>query len=100
LGRDFTLRLAGTERDRIEDPSFLRTSRRTGTGFGSFAKRKEEVMSVNPGRVRVLSVDDHPLLREAVAAFSSSQSDMTLVGEACNGQEMIDSSESIVPTSP
>jgi DNA-binding NarL/FixJ family response regulator len=57
-------------------------------------------MSVNPGRVRVLSVDDHPLLREAVAAFSSSQSDMTLVGKACNGQEMIDSSESIVPTSP
>jgi hypothetical protein len=56
-------------------------------------------MSVNPGRVSVLSVDDHPLLREAVAAFSSSQSDMTLVGEACNGQEMIDSSESIVPTS-
>jgi DNA-binding NarL/FixJ family response regulator len=57
-------------------------------------------MSVNPGRVRVLSVDDHPLLRESVAAFSSSQSDMTLVGEACNGQEMIDSSESIIPTSP
>jgi hypothetical protein len=99
LGRDFTLRLAGTERDRIENPIFAYESARGHRVFGSFARRKEEVMSVNPGRVRVLSVDDHPLLRETVAAFSSSQSDMTLVGEACNGQEMIDSSESIVPRS-
>jgi DNA-binding NarL/FixJ family response regulator len=57
-------------------------------------------MSVNPGRVRVFSVDDDPLLRDAVAAFSSSQSGMTLIGKACDGQEMIDGSESIVPTSP
>ena len=41
-------------------------------------------------RLRVLSVDDHPLLRNAVAALSSSQSEMTLVGESSNGQEVIE----------
>jgi hypothetical protein len=100
LGRDFTLKLAATERDTIETQFFAYESAHRHRVFGSFAKRKEEVMSVNPGRLRALSVDDHPLLREAAATFSSSQSDITLVGEACNGQEMIDSSDSIAPTSP
>jgi DNA-binding NarL/FixJ family response regulator len=40
--------------------------------------------------IRVLSVDDHPLLREAVAALLSSQSDMTLVAEASNGREALE----------
>jgi DNA-binding NarL/FixJ family response regulator len=43
-----------------------------------------------PGPIRVLSVDDHPLLREAVAALLASQSDMTLVAEAANGHEAIE----------
>jgi DNA-binding NarL/FixJ family response regulator len=40
--------------------------------------------------IRVLSVDDHPLLREGVAALVSNQSDMELVGEAANGREAIE----------
>jgi DNA-binding NarL/FixJ family response regulator len=40
--------------------------------------------------IRVLSVDDHALLREGVAALVGSQSDMELVAEACNGQEAIE----------
>jgi DNA-binding NarL/FixJ family response regulator len=47
-------------------------------------------MSANPSPIRVLSVDDHPLLREAVAALLAGQSDMTLVAEASNGPEAID----------
>jgi DNA-binding NarL/FixJ family response regulator len=39
---------------------------------------------------RVLSVDDHPLLREGIAALMASQSDMNLVGEASNGHEAIE----------
>jgi DNA-binding NarL/FixJ family response regulator len=38
----------------------------------------------------VLSVDDHPLLREGVAALLANQSDLKLVGEASNGREAID----------
>jgi len=40
-------------------------------------------------RIRLLSVDDHPLLRQGVAAIINSQPDMQLVGEACSGSEGI-----------
>lgn len=40
--------------------------------------------------IRILVVDDHPMLREGVAAVVARQSDMTLVGEATNGVEAIE----------
>src|SRR5215469_14431749 len=40
-------------------------------------------------RIRVLSVDDHPLLREGLAAIIDNQPDMLLVGQASNAQEAI-----------
>jgi DNA-binding NarL/FixJ family response regulator len=38
----------------------------------------------------VLAVDDHPLLREGIAALIGSEEDMELVGEASNGREVLD----------
>jgi len=40
-------------------------------------------------RIRVLCVDDHPLLREGIAAVLEAQADMELAGEASNGGEAI-----------
>jgi DNA-binding NarL/FixJ family response regulator len=40
--------------------------------------------------IGVLSVDDHALLREGIAALVNAESDMKLVAEACNGQEAIE----------
>ena len=43
-----------------------------------------------PGPIRVLTVDDHVLIREGVAALIANQKDMGLVGEASNGREAIE----------
>ena len=40
-------------------------------------------------QIRVLSVDDHPLLNEGIAALINNQPDMRLVGQASSGSEAI-----------
>ena len=47
-------------------------------------------MSSVPERIRILTVDDHPLLREGIAALVNAESDMKLVAEASNGEEAIE----------
>jgi len=48
-------------------------------------------------QIRVLVVDDHPFLREGIAAAINGQKDMTLVGEATNGLEALESFRSLRP---
>src|ERR1700730_12048915 len=39
--------------------------------------------------IRILSVDDHPLLRSGIAALVDTQTDMQMVGEDSNGKEAV-----------
>jgi len=40
--------------------------------------------------IRVLCVDDHPLVRKGIASILANEEDMQLVGEAGNGREAVD----------
>lgn len=47
--------------------------------------------------IRILVVDDHPLLREGVAAILEAEPDMELVGEARDGAEAIERFRALLP---
>jgi DNA-binding NarL/FixJ family response regulator len=47
-------------------------------------------MSAGPKPIRILTVDDHALLREGIAALVNAEPDMKLVAEASTGQEAIE----------
>jgi DNA-binding NarL/FixJ family response regulator len=41
--------------------------------------------------IRILCADDHPLLRDGIAALIENQSDMEIIAEACDGREAVES---------
>jgi DNA-binding NarL/FixJ family response regulator len=41
-------------------------------------------------QIKILTVDDHPLLREGIASIVQGEKDMIVVGEASNGREAIE----------
>lgn len=49
---------------------------------------RAQLMTDQPS-IRILSVDDHPLLREGLAAMINSRPDMVIVAQASNAQEAI-----------
>jgi len=51
----------------------------------------------NSDRIRVLSIDDHALLREGICAIVNAQSDMEVVGMASNGKEAIEAYRALRP---
>jgi DNA-binding NarL/FixJ family response regulator len=44
----------------------------------------------NSAPIRIFSIDDHPLMREGIAAIIQNEPDMLLVAEASNGREAIE----------
>jgi DNA-binding NarL/FixJ family response regulator len=54
-------------------------------------------MNTDTPVVRILAVDDHPLLREGIAALIGNEPDMKLVAEASTGREAIDQYRKVQP---
>jgi DNA-binding NarL/FixJ family response regulator len=52
-------------------------------------RRRRKVTATR--KIRVLTVDDHPLLRSGIAAVIEGEEDIVMVGEATNGKEAVDS---------
>jgi len=48
-------------------------------------------------KIRVLIVDDHPLVRDGIRSIITLQLDMQVVGEAINGKEAIEKTEELLP---
>jgi DNA-binding NarL/FixJ family response regulator len=52
--------------------------------------RRWTIVTEENKTIRVLMVDDHPLLREGIAAVIEGQPDLEVVGEATNGREAVE----------
>lgn len=51
----------------------------------------------SPTKIRILVVDDHPVLREGLATMIGSQTDLQLIAEAGTGAEAIQQFEQFIP---
>src|SRR6201997_3984302 len=67
--------------------------KKLATAVGLNCSGKRGFMSAGPssikGAIRIMAVDDHPLLRQGIAAIIKTQPDMELIAEACDGGEAI-----------
>jgi DNA-binding NarL/FixJ family response regulator len=50
---------------------------------------KQELMNTSSSQIRILTVDDHPIVRQGITGLIGIQTDMVLVGEASNGRDAI-----------
>ena len=55
----------------------------------SFHYLKDRVVSSGQASIRILVVDDHPIIRQGIGALVATQSDMSVIAEASNGREAI-----------
>ena len=54
-------------------------------------------MTIQSPAIRIMCVDDHPAMREGIAAYVRNASDMQLVGEAVNGHDAIEQFRRLQP---
>jgi DNA-binding NarL/FixJ family response regulator len=64
---------------------------------GDAVDRNGPLLGAPSAPVRVLVVDDHPLVRTALAARLSDEDDLTIVGECEDGSQVVEAAERLRP---
>ncbi len=54
-------------------------------------------MEISDPKIKILIVDDHPVVRDGLRAILETQPDFEVVGEAENGKQAIEQTESLLP---
>ncbi len=54
-------------------------------------------MTAKAPPIRIMAVDDHPIVRQGIAGLIATQADMALVAEAATGQEAVEKFRSTQP---
>jgi len=49
------------------------------------------------GKIKVLLVDDHSIMRDGIRALFTLKDDIDVVGEACNGKEAVQKAQELAP---
>jgi DNA-binding NarL/FixJ family response regulator len=62
----------------------------SGTVITCGCSAEKEAMTSVPKVIRILTVDDHPLLREGIATLVNAEPDMKIVAEASTGEQAIE----------
>lgn len=57
----------------------------------------EDLLKKTARKIRVLVVDDHDVVREGICALLNLQKDMVIVGEAVDGREAVEKTDSLLP---
>ena len=57
----------------------------------------EEEVTAKPAKIRIVIVDDHPIVREGLRRLLSLEADMEVVGQADNGRSALDLLEDVRP---
>lgn len=84
-----------------------RPMRRSRKDMPSVADRRSDALhggcpvmnhsSPRNGPIKILTVDDHPVVRDGIAAVVATQPDMVMVGEAANGAEAVEQFGRLAP---
>ena len=90
VGTHFTIRYPVSTSEQAESQLQKEAPRKQSAASGLAAREKDR-------NVRILLVDDHQVVREALATMLQKLSNFEIVGEAGNGHEAVDLAETLQP---